>query len=311
MQTSTQTLVVLGTGGTIAGSARDRNDNVGYTAAQLGVADLVAQVPPLADGPLEVEQVLQLDSKDMGPAGWQSLARRVAYHVARPEVGGLVVTHGTDTVEETAYLLHRLLAPAKPVVVTAAMRPASALAPDGPQNLADAAAVARTADARGVLFAFGGKVFGATGLRKLGSYGLDVFDAGPGGPLAAVIEGRPRLDRPWPTGAALGLSRIERDASGWPRVEIVLNHAGADGRIVHDLVAAGVQGLVVAGTGNGTVSVALQAALLEAQAAGVRILRSTRCGAGSVVGDRPEALEPTPLTPVQARIELLLELLER
>src|SRR5580765_4402843 len=129
MQNPSPTVVVLGTGGTIAGAARDATDNVGYVAAQRGVAELLREVPALAappDGaPIEAEQVAQLDSKDMTHAVWRTLALRCAHHLARPEVAGIVVTHGTDTLEETAWFLQRVLAPAdKPIVLTAAMRPA-------------------------------------------------------------------------------------------------------------------------------------------------------------------------------------------
>ena len=136
MQNLSSCLVVLATGGTIASRAADALDNVGYRSAQLGVDDLLRVLPggvPLA---VEGEQVAQLDSKDMDHATWQQLLRRVAHHLARPQVQGLVITHGTDTLEETAWLLQRVLAPRKPVVLTAAMRPATSLQADGPQNLA-------------------------------------------------------------------------------------------------------------------------------------------------------------------------------
>lgn len=309
MQSASAIVVVLGTGGTIAGRSADPADNVGYTAAEVGIAALVASVPPLRGTALESEQVAQIDSKDMGYAVWQALAARVAHHAARPEVAGVVVTHGTDTLEETAYFLHRVLAPPKPVVLAGAMRPATALVPDGPQNLVDAVAVARTPGARGVVAVLAGTAYGAVGLRKLRSYGIDAFAAGAPGAVGRIVEGTVVPDRAWPGGDALGLGRIAREAGRWPRVEIVMNHAGADGRIVRDLVAAGVDGLVVAGTGNGTLSAALQRALEEAQAAGVEVRRSTRCGEGEVLPAGGGPLEATPLTPPQARVEMLLALL--
>ena len=113
-------IVILGTGGTIAGQAARADDAVGYTAGALGVQVLIDAVPPLQAVDLEAEQVAQLDSKDMDAATWQRLAQRAAHHLARPEVQGVVVTHGTDTLEETAWFLHRVLAPAKPLVLTAA-----------------------------------------------------------------------------------------------------------------------------------------------------------------------------------------------
>src|SRR5436190_22901101 len=103
MQNKPSTVVVLGTGGTIAGTAADANDNVGYTAAQITADELVRAIPALAMTPLEIEQVAQIDSKDMDHAVWRALALRCAHHLARPEVAGVVVTHGTDTMEETAW----------------------------------------------------------------------------------------------------------------------------------------------------------------------------------------------------------------
>jgi L-asparaginase len=310
MQEQPKTVVVLGTGGTIAGTAASATDNVGYTASQLGVAALLAAVPPLAGQALESEQVAQLDSKDMDHATWQRLAQRVAHHLARDEVAGVVITHGTDTLEETAWFLHRVLAPAKPVVLTAAMRPATALMADGPQNLLDAVTVVRTPQARGVLALLGGQLHRARDVRKRHSYRLDAFGSGDVGPVAWVEEGALRVVGPWPVGEAIGLARIEPPVAGWPRVGLVTCHAGMDGALVEALVALGAKGIVVAGTGNGTLHHAVEAALRRAQSAGVRVLRASRCAEGAVVGAPPGALPSAgELSPVKARIELLLELL--
>lgn len=311
MQTLEPLIVILGTGGTIAGTAQSAADGVGYTAAQLRVEDLLAAVPTLAGRRLEAQQVAQLDSKDMDIATWQALAAAVQAQLDRPDVGGIVITHGTDTLEETAYLLHRVLAPAKPVVLTAAMRPATALVPDGPQNLADAVQVATTPGASGVVVAFAGRVHDAVQVRKTHSYRVDAFESTDGALVARVEEGAVRVLGRWPAGEALGLARIATPAADWPRVDIVLNHAGADGRIVRALLAAGVDGLVAAGTGNGTLAQALDAALHEAQAAGVRVIRSTRCDAGPVM-ELPGLLPSAgALSPVKARIALMLDLLGR
>jgi L-asparaginase len=303
--------VILGTGGTIAGTAASAADNVGYTAAQLGVQVLVDAVPPLAGLPLECEQVSQLDSKDMSHAVWQRLAQRIAHHLARDDVTGIVVTHGTDTLEETSYFLHRVLAPAKPVVLTAAMRPATALQADGPQNLLDAVTVALAPGVQGVVVAIAGAVHGALDVAKRHSYRLDAFDSGDAGPIALVREGRVQALREWPRCQALGLDRVASDVTRWPAVEIVASHAGASGLAVDALVAQGVRGLVVAGTGNGSVHAALEASLVDAQAVGVKVLRASRC-AGGVVGDDPSALPSAgALTPAKARVELLLQLMTK
>jgi L-asparaginase len=305
---STGKVVILGTGGTIAGTAARADDAVGYTAAQLGVAQLVAAVPALRQAEIECEQVAQLDSKDMDVATWQALAARSALHLARADVAGVVVTHGTDTLEESAYLLHRVLASAKPLVLTAAMRPATSLAADGPANLHDAVCAARDARAQGVLVVLAGSVWSGAEVRKVHTYRRDAFGAGDAGALAQVEEGTLRWWREPPRGDALGLARIARDAALWPRVEIVTSHAGASGALVDALLAQGVDGIVVAGTGNGTLHRELEAALLRAQAAGVAVLRSTRCAGGPVIG-QTLLRSADALSPPQARVELLLQLL--
>ncbi len=302
------TIVILGTGGTIAGTAADATDNVGYSAAQRSVADLLAGVPGLAAQPIETEQVAQVDSKDMDAATWQRLAARVALHLARPGLQGIVISHGTDTLEETAWLLQRVLAPAKPVVLVAAMRPATALLADGPQNLLDAVALARSPGARGVLAVLAGRVHAAGALRKQHTYRLDAFDSGDGGPLGVMEEGMLRRFQPWPdSGPALGLAVLGPAGAAWPWVEIVHSHAAAGPRAVAALLAAGVQGLVVAATGNGTLHAALQPALDQAAAAGVPVWRCSRCAAGVLVGQDPGPAAA--MSPWQARLELTLRLL--
>ncbi len=307
------TVVILGTGGTIAGTSAKPGDNVGYTAAQRSVQDLLAAVPALAapGAPaIAAEQLAQLDSKDMDHATWLRLAQRVQQLLAREDVTGVVITHGTDTLEETAWWLHSVLAAAKPVVLTAAMRPATALAADGPQNLLDAVTVAATPGAQGVVAVLAGQVFGALGLRKAHTYRPDAFTAGDGGPLAVVEEGQLRLFRPWPQAAGHAVGSLPADAQAWPWVEIVSSHAGARGDGVRALVAAGVRGLVVASTGNGTVHQALEAALAEAQAAGVRVWRATRCADGVLIGAAAHQAGPAAgLSPWQARVALMLSLL--
>jgi L-asparaginase len=310
MQSKPSRIVVLGTGGTIAGASDSVTDHSGYRSGQIGVESLVAAVPPLAGTPIELEQLAQIDSKDMDFATWRRLAERCDVHLRRPEVAGVVVTHGTDTLEESAWFLQRVLAPARPVVLTAAMRPATALSADGPQNLLDAVTVARHPGAAGVVVAFGGRVWGAADVRKVHGYRMDAFDGGDAGPLAHVEEGALRVLRPWPAGEALGLGRVARDLAHWPWVEIVVSAAGARGDAVDALVAAGVEGIVVAGTGNATVHQALEAALRRAAASGVVVRRASRGLAGRVVGagEWPDA---GALGPFKTRVELLLELLAR
>lgn len=305
-----QSIVVIGTGGTIAGAAARPQDHVGYTAGALGVAELIAAVPALQGQPLEAETLARLDSCDMDHATWVALARRAAFHLARPEVGGVVVTHGTDTLEETAYFLHRTVRADKPLVLTAAMRPATALSADGPQNLLDAVTVAREPGAQGVVIVFGGKVIAGTDLRKVHGYRVDAFDAGDAGPLAVLEDGRLRSFRNWPAPVTWRDDALTIEPTDWPAVDIVTSHAGARAPVIDALVAAGAAGIVIAGTGNGSVHRALREAAARAEARGVRVWRSSRCQLGGVVGTTDGALPSAgPLTPVQARVELLLELL--
>lgn len=324
--TSARKLVVLGTGGTIAGLSGDAHDNVGYKAAQVGVEQLLqallpAQRPPAA---LVSEQLAQVDSKDMAHDVWQRLAQRCADWLADPQVMGIVVTHGTDTMEETAFFLHLALAACgvadKPVVLTGAMRPASSLTPDGPQNLLDAMVVAADPMARGVLVVFAGNVHGAVEVQKVHAYRQDAFHSGDDGVLARVEEGLAswvRLPAPAPVeevDADAVRQRLAADAVNWPRVEILTSHAGAGGGWVDAMLAAEPplrpQGLVVAGTGNASVHQALEAALLRAQALGVRVWRTSRCGNGHTVPQRAAVLpDAGGLSPVKARIALMWQLM--
>ena len=313
-------IVVLGTGGTIAGTAASVSDNIGYTAAQVGVAQLVAAVPALAGANhLLLEQVAQIDSKDMTFAVWVHLAARVQYFLARADVQGVVITHGTDTLEETAYFLQAVLDPAKPVVLTCAMRPATSLIPDGPQNLMDAVAVAGHAGARGVVAVCAGVVHSSLDVQKVHTYQLDAFSSGDAGPVAYVEEGALRMLRNWPPWQyirgphAIELIAILAEATsgiGWPWVEVVMSYAGASGAVVDALCQAGVQGLVVAATGNGTLHHDLEAALLKAQSRGVSVVRATRCVNGRVLPKPGEALADSQgLSPVKARVALMLRLM--
>lgn len=306
-------VLIIGTGGTIAGRAASAADHVGYTAGAVGIDELVAAVPPLQQRALAFEQLAQLDSKDMDFGTWARLVRRVQAALDDASVAGVVVTHGTDTLEETAYLLHRCLVGTKPVVLTAAMRPASALGADGPQNLLDAVNLAATPGVQGVLLCFGGQVHAAEGLRKVHSYELAAFASPDTGPVARMENGQLRQLHPWRLPVGQGAPALPLEASQWPRVEFVVNAAGADGAVVAALEAVAQRegrrlGLVAMGTGNGTLAVPLAAALYDAMARGVAVLRTSRCAAGPVLGDGglPHA---GPLSPAQARVHLLLQLL--
>jgi len=317
----------LGMGGTIAGTAHSAGDNVGYTAAQLGVQALLQSAPGLqpilSTHQALAEQVCQIDSKNLVPADWAALQRRATHYLARSDVIGVVITHGTDTLEETAYFLSRAIAPEllalKPVVLTCAMRPASSQSADGPGNLADAAAVALWPSACGVLVVCAGKIHGAAHVQKIHPYRVDAFDSGEAGPLGLVEEGRVRLLAAFPAPdreqAAVDIDALQ--ATGWPRVELLLSHAGASGALVRALLKpapdeAPLRGIVVAGTGNGSIHSDMEQALEQAQLQGIRVWRTSRCAYGQVVGGsasaRSGSFSASSLSGVKARIALMLEI---
>ncbi len=303
-------IVVLGLGGTIAATAANAAEQTRYQAGTRSVDQLLSAIggsPLQPDGTLETEQIAQIDSKDVSTSHWQDLLARVAHHLSRPEVQGLVITHGTDTLEETAYLLQRVLAPARPVVMTAAMRPATSLQADGPQNLRDALSLAAHPQAQGVMTVLAGWALAGTEVRKVHGHRLDAFTSGDAGPIGRCVNGHWHLYRPCPASLPLwdrlGARLLERGRP-WPRIVQIPSHAGLDPSLMAEMVdwlcAQGVAGFVVEGTGYGTVHQALEAAL-SPQRIGTRpVWRSSRCVDGGIPGD---------LTPAQARIELMLRLM--
>ncbi|MPW18394.1 type II asparaginase [Paraburkholderia sp. CNPSo 3157] len=326
MNTSTTTstssalprIAVLATGGTIAGAAPDATNTSGYQAGVVGVGQLLAAVPSLATvANVQAEQVASVDSKDMALALWTKLAQRVDELLASDEIDGVVITHGTDTLEETAYLLHLTVKTDKPVVLTAAMRPSSALSADGPLNLLNAVTVAGSAHAKGqgVLVAFNNRIHSARDVVKTSTYAVDAFHSLEIGALGWVQDGRVEFQRavvrPHTTATPFAIGSI---GAQWPVVEVVASYAGASRIAVDALVAAGVKGIVVAGTGNGSIHATVQTALAEATAKGVAIVRSSRVGSGHVMrngaasDDALGFVTAGALNPYKARVLLMLAL---
>lgn len=291
----TKKIVVLATGGTIAGLASDASKPQNYTAGQVGAADLLQEVT--ADGlELLTEQVAQIDSKDMSFALWQSLLARMSHWLEQDDVQGMLITHGTDTLEETAYFLQTVLQPTKPVAMTCAMLPANAPDSDGPGNLKDALSWVQQPNAMGVSVVCAGQVHAGNAVQKSHSHQRNPF-------TSQVSVTHPVTLRVPSVVQVLACKR-------WPRVELVLNHAGADGRLVRALMAHDApQGWVVAGTGNGTLHHGLEAALLDAQKQGAQVLRASRCAQGGVQSRDADVLPHAGgLTAVQARVALLMHL---
>ena len=311
-------IVVLATGGTIAGLAHDALKPQRYQAGVVPVRTLIGAISNdfiESHGlSIEAEQIAQIDSKDMQESVWQALSARLMHHLAQTEVHGVVITHGSDTLEETAFFLQAVFQPNKPVVLTCAMRPANAPDADGPGNLRDALLVAAQGDLQGVLVCCGGSVHAGHQVQKIQSHDLKPF-VSESGLVARVMAEKfipmrsvPPLALPWPMPTPQGLVQAQE----WPRVELVYNHAGALGQNVRDMMQSkqAPQGWVVAGSGNGTLHRGLEKALKEAQDKGAKVLRATRCALGQVLAQPDDVLLAAPhLTPVQARVALQLALL--
>ena len=318
-------LVILGTGGTIAGRADSQSQGVGYKAGQITVQSLLDAVPDLeqqALGPVQTQQIAQVDSKDMDWPVWRALLRACTQALEDADTRAVVITHGTDTLEETAWLLHSLLPATKPIVLTCAMRPATALLADGPQNLRDAVTVAASGGRSGVWVVAGGEVHAAAQVQKVHPYRLQAMRSVEGGPQALVEEGRVRWlvpDAPSspaaPSTGAMVPATMSSDLLALdelPWVEVVFSGALARASGVDALVAAGVRGIVVAGTGNATVHEGMEAALQRARDRGVWIWRGTRCAEGlpvaSGLGTNPAEADLAHLPVAKARIAMMLAL---
>ncbi len=307
-------IALITTGGTIAGTAHSPTDLIGYSAAQLAAADLLAAVPQLAAlAEIRAEQLFSLDSKDMGPAHWLILLRRVQALVDNDEVDGVVITHGTDTLEETAYFLHITLATAKPVVLTAAMRPATALSADGPLNLYQAIQLAsRPAAGRaGVLAVLGDRILPAGLLSKRHPSAVDAFSTN----AALTIDAS---DIQLLALAPYRYSRIHLPDSvhTLPPVELLTVGAGSSTALVSAVVRAlaraslltGAAGLVLGLPGNASLPASWEAAIEADLPPSVPLVLASRCGAGvrPAHAERPNNwLQSTTLDPLKARVRLI------
>lgn len=303
-------IALIATGGTIAGAAASSSQTLGYQAAALEVAHLLAAVPGLdALADLQAEQLFAIDSAHITADHWLQLATRLNALLADPAIDGAVVLHGTDTLEETAWFLHLTVNSSKPLVLTGAMRPATALSADGPMNLYHAvAAAAHPASAGlGTLVVFGDSLYGARGLQKRDSTPA-AFDTDQYGRLGLVKGSQVYLyQRPTRAKGELPLPHA------LPAVPIL--HAYADLPVSQiEAVAQGARGLIFAGLGNGNVRPDWLACLSRLQQQGIQIVRSSRVPNGTVIRDGEVAdsqhgfISGDNLPPPQARILLQLAL---
>ncbi|QDH14455.1 asparaginase [Formicincola oecophyllae] len=304
------TLLVLATGGTIAGQPNGFSA-VGYKAGSLSGADLVASVPALGHlAQLRVEQIANIPSQDMNEAVWRHLAARIHQADIHHEACGIVITHGTDTMEESAYFLHKTYGGHTPVVITGAMRPASATSADGPANLLAAArtALAPQADGRGVLVVMNDQIHSARNVSKTHTTALQTFRSLNGGVAGWVDDDQVRFAQAPDTRTPDHDPLYDLPGHDLPRVDIIYVHAGLDAQPVEDAVARGAQGLVLAGVGDGNAPKAVLEALDKARAKGVLVVRSRRPAEGFTnrdveVNDSARGFVAAGrLSPVQARL---------
>ncbi len=279
-------VVILATGGTIAG-VQPKEGGPGYKAGSLAIGEVIKGIPEIEKlARLDAEQVANIASQDMNDLVWAKLARRANELLARPDVDGIVVTHGTDTMEETAFLLDLVLRSDKPVVLVGSMRPATSLSADGPLNLYNAVAVAADprSRGRGVMVVANDKIHAGRDVRKTHTTAVQTFVSATGGAMGEVHYGEVRY------AYVPGFKHTTASAfSGpptpavMPRVDIVYAHEGADSTMVKAAVAAGAKGIVLAGVGDGNASSDMITALVEAAKAGIVVVRASRVGSGAVL----------------------------
>jgi L-asparaginase len=311
-------IVVLATGGTIAGAAGS-NVQAGYTSGQVGVDQLIAAVPEAQKlAKLRGEQISNIGSQDMNDEVWLKLGNRVNELVAMPDVTGVVITHGTDTIEETAYFLHLVVKSKKPVVLTAAMRPATALSADGPLNFFNAVAVAANKDAagRGVLVVINDWIHDAESLTKTSTTAVQTFMSPLEGLIGTVAYGQATFYRT-PIGKNTTASEFSlQGVTALPRVDIIMAHENMDGALIDAAAAAGAKGIVIAGVGNGNMTKAALDALAAQAKKGVVGVRASRVVTGrvgrnvEVEDDKLGFVAGLDKNPQKARVLLRLALLK-
>jgi L-asparaginase len=309
---------VLATGGTIAG-AQTSQAEAGYKSGTFSVDDLIKAVPQLKNiAELSGEQVANIGSQTMNHEVWLKLAKRVNEVLNSDDVDGVVITHGTDTMEETAYFLSLVVKSDKPVVLVGSMRPATAISADGPINLYNGVALAGSPEAkgRGPLVVLNDTIHYAREAQKMHSTHMDTFDS-PNRGVAGVMNTGKAFFYSYITTRHTTKSEFSIDGltvENLPLVTIVYSYANFGGLVIDAMVEKGVKGIVLAGVGDGNTTDAALAALERAAKKGVAVVRSTRTGSGivdrnvEVNDDKFGFIAGMELSPQKARILLMLGL---
>lgn len=278
-------VVILATGGTIAGAGADVTNSATYQAAKVPVDQLIASVPQLSKlADVRGEQVFQVASESLRNDNLLTLGKRVSALLKRSDVDGIVITHGTDTTEETAYFLNLVIHSEKPVVVVAAMRPGTAMSADGALNLYNAVSVAASPDARGrgVLVVMNDEIDSGRDVTKAVNIKLEAFRS-PWGALGMVVEGKNywfrRLDKRHTVNSEFNIDKID----ALPLVEIAYAGGNVNDTAYRAFAAAGAKAIIHAGPGNGSVAGPLVPVLRELRGKGIQIIRSSHVNAGGFV----------------------------
>lgn len=300
-------IAILATGGTIAGSAKDSLD-AEYKAGVLSVDELLSALPQIAQlADIYAEQIANIDSCDITNEIWLLLARRAS--ALLNEVDGIVITHGTDTMEESAYFLHLVLPANKPIVLTGAMRPANAISSDGLKNLYNAVLVAINARSLGVLVAMNDRIFGARDVQKTHTMNIDAFS---GGEMGYIVGSEVVFCHPQNLAQSGAFSQ---NLDNLPKVDILYAYASEGLSIAaRALFESGTRGIVIAGSGAGSIPSAQKIVLKELMARGLKVVVSSRVKCGFVMLDSADReagfISAGDLSPQKARILLMLALLK-
>ncbi len=309
-------VIILATGGTIAGAGA-ASDRAGYTAGKIPIDDLIGAIPTVKKiATITGEQVASVGSQDMTIDVWKKLAVRANEIFKNNEADAIVVTHGTDTQEETAYFLDLLIASEKAVVLTGSMRPATAISADGPKNLYDAITVAidPKSKGRGVLVSFNEGIFDAREVMKLSTTKTNAFGSPNTGPIGQAYDGRVEYYASSVREVNVNTPFVVKADSKLPRVDIVYMYADAPADQIDLLISKKVDGIVIAGVGNGNFNKAYMDAVKRAVAAGIIVCRASRAPSGRVVlhdeinDEELGTIVSDDLTPQKARILLMLGL---
>ena len=307
-------IVILATGGTIAGSAASNTQTTGYKAGAIGVQTLINAVPEMSKiAHVEGEQVANIGSENMTSDIILQLSKRVNALLARDDVDGVVITHGTDTLDETPYFLNLTVKSNKPVVFTAAMRPATAISADGPMNLLEAVTVAADPDARGrgVMVVLNDRIGAARFVTKTNATSLDTFRAPEEGYLGVVVGGKPQFETRVDKIHTLRSVFDVRQLKVLPKVVIIYGYQDDPEYMYDAAIAHHADGIIYAGTGAGAGSVSVRSAagIKKAQQAGIVVVRASRTGSGVVPPDDSQpGLVADSLNPAKARILLMTAL---